>query len=104
MAVEQGELYSDVTDVPTAGTAVAIGTAKMRIKYLIARSPDTNTGKVYIGNKAGDVSLTTGFPLAVGDTIILPFDGSIGGDQIFVDAEVSGNDVAWIATRALAAR
>jgi len=110
MATVQGSFTSDVIDVASAGTAVAIGASTLRIITIIFINPPTNTGLVYIGNKTGDVSATTGFPLGVGDTLEWSFvnrvtgEGSIGANEIFVDAAVSGNDVAWAAHTALAAR
>ena len=102
MATVQGRLYSDVVTVTTAGTAVTVATSKQRFEWIAMHALDTNTGKIFYGNKAGDVASTTGMFLAPDDAEKLDFrnnvsgEGSLGGEKLFIDSAVDGGKVAIV--------
>ena len=81
--------------VTTAGTAVKLGTQQISGSLAIKALP-ANTGTIYIGSDgAGDVSPSTGFPLATGEAVFLDQVGSLA--DVWVDATVDGEGVAWLA-------
>lgn len=92
---------SDVTDVPTAGTAVQISNTPRRILAIVFVAPAGNSGTVYVGNDgAADVSATTGMPLSTGQSITYNFGQfgiSVPISDFWVDAATNGDDVAWTA-------
>lgn len=86
--------YSGQKTVPAAGTAEALGTEIIQ-GPLMVKALESNTGLVYLGNDGtGDVSATTGMPLAAGDTVVFDWVGAMG--SLLVDAAVAGEGVAWL--------
>jgi hypothetical protein len=78
--------------VDTAGTEVR-GTTEPGEVFLIKALP-ANTGVMYVGNDGADaVSSSTGYPLSAGDYVMLETKNL---NQIWVDASVNGEKVAWI--------
>lgn len=94
-----------MTDVPTAGTRVALSAAlddaldaEDRILWAHFKGKTGNTGTVFVG--IGDVSATHGWSLANDDDIGVTFnpgeyDGSIKLGDINFDAATNGDDVEW---------
>ena len=79
--------------VAAAGTAEALGTAKIQ-GPLMVKALDTNTGIVAIGNDgAGDVTTSNGLRLAAGEVVVFDHVSSLAA--IFVDAAVNGEGVSW---------
>ena len=86
--------YSGQKTVATAGTAVALGTQPIQ-GPLMVKALETNTGLVFVGNDgSGEVSSSTGMPLAAGDAIVFDWVGALG--SLLVDAAVNGEGVAWL--------
>ena len=79
--------------VTTAGTAEALGSQQVAGPILI-KALTTNTDLVYVGNSAGVVTSSTGYPLAAGDQVFLEFISDLG--SLFVNSAVNGEVVAWI--------
>lgn len=78
--------------VTTAGTEVR-GTSQYGEVFAIKALPG-NSGIMYIGNNGSDaVAPTTGYPLSAGDQIIISLKNL---NQIWVDASVNGESVAWL--------
>lgn len=96
-------ILSNVTDVPTAGTAVQISNTPRRVMSITFFNPEANTGLVYVGNdgtSTPDVSATTGPSIPRGKSITVKpseFNVTVPISDFWIDAEISGNDVAWIA-------
>jgi hypothetical protein len=79
--------------VAAAGTAEALGTAKIQ-GPLMVKALDTNTGIVAIGNDgAGDVTTSNGLRLAASEVVVFDHVSSLAA--IFVDAAVNGEGVSW---------
>ena len=63
--------------VTTAGTAVALGTARIDGPLLV-KALDTNTGVVAIGNDgAGDVTVSNGLRLEAGEAVVFEWVGDL---------------------------
>ena len=92
---------SNVTDIPTAGTAVQISNTPRRVLSITFIAPAGNSGAVYVGNDgAADVSATTGVPLTPGQSFDFNFGVfgiSVPISDFWVDGATNGNDVAWAA-------
>jgi hypothetical protein len=81
--------------VPTAGTAVALGTRQIAGSLAIKALP-TNVGIVFVGNDgAGNVTTANGYPLAAGESVFVDQLGSLG--DVMVNSTVNGEGVAWLA-------
>jgi hypothetical protein len=79
--------------VAVAGTAVA-GPATptaQNASFAIKAHPD-NTGDVWVGNVAGDITSTNAFPLAVGEGIVISVSSL---DKVFFDADTSADIICW---------
>lgn len=86
-------LVSFVTDIPTAGTRVQLGSNTMTNGFII-QAPSTNTGVIYVGGST--VSSTVyGAELQAGQSTSVMIDNT---NKIYVDTNVSGSDVAVIGT------
>ena len=86
-------LVSFVTDIPTAGTRVQLGSNTMTNGFII-QAPSTNTGVIYVGGST--VSSTVyGAELQAGQSTSVMIDNT---NKIYVDTDVSGSDVAVIGT------
>ena len=92
---------TDEVNVATAGTAVQISNTPRRVLGIVFKNPEDNTDTIYVGNDgAADVSPTTGFPLKPGQTLSWDFGKfgiSVPISDFWVDAAVSGEDVAYAA-------
>lgn len=82
--------------ITTAGTAEKLGSqlinGPLMVKALLA-----NTGNIYIGNDGEDVSSALGLELDAGEVVIFDFIGNLA--NIWVDASVNGEGVAWLQLR-----
>ncbi len=84
---------SGQTTVTTAGTEVQLN-ANQACKSVIIKALSTNTGIMYVGNDgANAVSSSTGYPLSKDDYVVLEV---LNLNNIYVDASVNGEKVAWI--------
>ena len=80
--------------VTTAGTAVQGPTAPMGSKFALKADPD-NTGAVYVGNVAGDVSDANGFPLEAQDAhVVVRVSNNLS--ELWFDAAVDGEKICWL--------
>jgi len=80
--------------VTTAGTAVALGSQAINAP-LIVKALDSNTGIIAIGSDgAGDVTVSNGFRLEAGDTVVFEFVGNLA--NLMLDSSVNGEGVSWL--------
>lgn len=86
--------YSGQTTVTAAGTAVRLASDLPINAPLLVKALDTNTDLVAIGNVEEDVSTGNGLRLAAGESVIFEFVSNLR--QIWVDAAVNGEGVAWL--------
>lgn len=92
MDTVNGAISGQVT-VPTAGTAVQLGTAIINGPILI-RAHTGNTGVVYVGNDGNDdVASTNGLELDKGEQFELQYVRSLA--RIYVDAATGGDKISW---------
>ena len=79
--------------VATAGTAVQ-GTNVVNSNGFYVRALDDNLAMMYVGNDgAGDVSPTTGYELAPGESIVIHNNNM---NSIWFDAIADGDKACWI--------
>jgi len=79
----------------TVSDSVATQFSNVFVIRAMIKSHPSNSGIVWIGNDGADsVSATTGFPLSVGDMVIINLDGNL--KELFALAEVNGEKVCWI--------
>ncbi len=91
-------VLSGVTRVPTAGTAVSLGSQVVNGSLTI-KALTTNTGLVYIGNDgANSVSSANGLPLLAGEVAVFVFVGNLSG--LFLNSAVNNEGVSWIVLNA----
>lgn len=84
---------SGQTTVTTAGTEVQLN-ANQACRSVVIKALTANTGIMYIGNNGDNtVASTTGYPLSGGDYVVLEV---LNLNNIYVDASVNGEKVAWI--------
>lgn len=84
---------SGQTTVTTAGTEVLLSSSQP-CNSVVIKALTSNTGIMYIGNDgANAVSSSTGFPLNKDEQIVVAIKNL---NQIYVDASVNGEKVAWI--------
>ena len=80
--------------VTVAGTAVALGAARIDGPLLV-KALDTNTGVVALGNDGvGDVTVSNGLRLEAGEPIVFDWVGDLS--SIWLDFAVNGEGVSWI--------
>lgn len=85
---------SGQTTVTTAGTEVILNANQPCTAVAIKALP-ANTGIMYVGNDgANAVASTTGYPLKANDSPIVLEIKNL--NQVYVDASVNGEGVAWI--------
>jgi len=90
-----GGAISGQKAVTTAGTAVALGTGKVKCALMVKAKP-ANTGYIYLGNDgADDVTSANGIILSAGDSVIFAYVEELA--DIYVDSSVSADGVGWIA-------
>jgi hypothetical protein len=82
------------TTVVTAGSAVRLHANLAANAALMVKALPTNTGLMYVGQVEGDVDSANGLPLAASEAVIFSFVGNL--NQIWVDASVNGEKVAWL--------
>jgi hypothetical protein len=86
-------LISGQITVETAGTAVQ-GTDISTPNGVFVKALSGNTGVVYIGNDgAGDVSATTGFQLAAGNSVLVPVSNL---KDLWFDSASNGDKFCWL--------
>ena len=85
-------VYNGQKTVTTAGTAEALASSTA-VKSVVKKALYSNTGKVYVGNSS--VGSGNGFELEPGDAVGIEIDDL---SKIYIDVEVSGEGVSYIAT------
>lgn len=80
--------------VTTAGTELQLATARVVNCAVMVKALPGNGGVMYVGQAAGAVSSSTGMPLSPGDALIFENVGDLS--EIWVDATVNGEGVAWL--------
>ena len=80
--------------VTTAGTEVQLHASLLANCAVMIKALPANTGIMYVGQAAGAVSSSTGLPLSAGDALIMDNVGNL--NEIWVDASVNGESVAWL--------
>lgn len=76
------------SSTPTRFTSIAAIT-------VVLKSHPTNTNVVWVGNDGNDsVNSMSGFPVDVGESIIINLDGNI--NELYALAEVNGEKICWI--------
>jgi len=85
------EISGQIT-VVTAGVAVQ-GPAIDGPNFLFKAHPD-NTGKIWVGNVNGTVTVNNGYPLEVGDSpLIMEVSGL---EHLWFNASANNQKVCWI--------
>lgn len=77
--------------VTTAGTAVT-GPDELGGEFFLKAHPD-NTDTVWVGNVAGDVANSNGFPLNPGETVLVRLANLM---DLCFDSDVNGEKVCWL--------
>ncbi len=80
--------------VASAGNAERLHPEAQVNSALMLKALPDNSGIIYVGQVDGDVDSSNGLPLAAGEAVIFSFVGNL--NQIWVDASVSGEKVAWL--------
>ena len=80
--------------VTTHGTAEKIHAGLVVNGAVMVKALAANTGLIYIGQVAGDVSSANGMQLAAGEAAIFSNVGNLA--EIWVDAAVDGEGLAWL--------
>lgn len=81
--------------VTAAGSEVQLAPSQLINGPVMVKALPGNTGIMYVGNVNGGVSSSTGIPLSAGEAMIFAFVGNLA--EIWVDASVNGEGVAWCA-------
>ena len=79
--------------VTTAGSAVALGSGPCNSNLMI-KGLVSNTGLVFIGNVAADVTSGNGQELDAGEYLVLKNVPNFA--TIFLDAAINGDGVSWL--------
>lgn len=87
-------LLSGQTTVSAAGTAVQLHSDKAANAPVMVKAHPANSGRIYLGNVAGDVDSTNGMVLDAGEVVIFPFVGNL--NSLWVDAAQNDDKVAWL--------
>lgn len=85
---------SGQTTVTTAGTEVQLHSGLAVNGPVAIKALPGNTGVMYVGQQAGVVSSSTGYPLSAGQEVVFNQVGNL--NEIWVDASVNGEKVAWL--------
>jgi hypothetical protein len=91
----------EITNVPSAGTAVQISNSTNRVKWMRFKALAGNSGLAYVGvsTSTRPLSATIGYELSAGNTVDLnfgEFGGSVPASKFYVDAATNGDKVSWI--------
>ena len=79
----------------TVSDSVATQFSNVAVITAMIKAHPSNGGIVWIGNDGADsVSATTGFPLSVGDMVIINLDGNL--KELFGLAAVNNDKICWI--------
>ena len=79
----------------TVSDSVATQFSNVAVITVVLKAHPDNTDTVWVGNNGSDsISSTTGFPLDLGDVIIINLDGNL--NELFALAEVNNEKVCWI--------
>jgi hypothetical protein len=83
--------------VTTSGTGVALA-ATVSVKMLYVRAKSTNTGNIYFGDSAVDVTTSKQIILTAlqSVTIDTPLGNKIDVSEFFIDADVNGEGVDFL--------
>jgi len=87
-------ILSGQTTVAAAGTEVVLAAARQVNCPVMVKALPANGGVMYVGQVSGAVSSATGMPLSAGDALIFSNVGNLA--EIWVDATVNGEGVAWL--------
>ena len=79
--------------VTAAGTAVQLGSGACAVNLMI-KAMDGNTGLIFVGNSAADVTSATGQELSPGESLVIEGVGNLR--SIYIDSAINGDGVAWI--------
>lgn len=79
--------------ITTPGTSVVLGSDNIN-SSLAVKALTTNTGLVFLGDSTL-ASGSNGYPLNAGEMLVFENVGDL--DSLYLDAEVPGEGVAWIA-------
>jgi hypothetical protein len=80
--------------VATAGTAERLHAGLDVHRPVVIKALPTNTGTMYVGQVDGDVASTNGMPLLAGEYQVFLDISNL--NEIWVDASVNGEKVAWL--------
>ena len=80
--------------VTTAGTAERLHAGLDVHRAIMIKALPTNTGTMYIGQVDGDVDSSNGMTLLAGEYQVFLKISNL--NEIWVDASVSGEKVAWL--------
>lgn len=97
-ASESPTLLADQKTVATAGTAVALSSASLRVKSVTLVAKVTNTGKIYVGGSGVSSSVNGG--LDPGDALEIPALSWLDLKDLFVNSSVNGEGVDFYAVKA----
>lgn len=97
-ASETPTLVSDQKTVATAGTAVALSSASVRVRSVTLIAKVANTGKIYVGGSG--VSSTVNGGLDPGDALEVPAVNWLDLKDIFINSSVNGEGVDFYAVKA----
>lgn len=89
------EAEFNVTDVPTAGTAVQLKTGADNSRKVKAITLSALQGNMYFGDS--NVSSTRCLLIINGnDPYRIPFERPVAASTFYVDAGTSGHDLGWM--------
>ena len=91
-------LLASEKTVTSAGTAEALVGSSQRVRSLTLVAKASNTGQVYIGGS--DVSSSTNDGLEPGDVVTIPAETWLDLNDIYIDADNSGEGVDFYAVKA----
>jgi hypothetical protein len=86
--------FSGQKTVATAGTAERLHNNLDVHRPVMVKALPANIGIMYVGQVDGDVDNSNGMPLSAGDALIFANVDNL--NQIWVDASVNGEKVAWL--------
>ena len=74
---------------------VATQLTQVALEVVALKADPVNTVAIWIGYNS-DITVSTGFPLNPGETIVLAIDGNL--NELYAIAEVNSEVVCWIET------
>lgn len=86
--------FSGQKNVTVAGTAERLHSGLAVNGALMVKAKPANSGNIYLGNAEGGVSSSSGMILEPGEAVVFNHVGDLR--EIWVDAAVNGEGVAWL--------